>query len=670
LGVGGHSRQRAFCSPLARSCPDARHDPGGGEVVKTSWPAADAPGLDWALFWLAHDWPIVPMDADQRRPLVAGFNAPNWKPTKADVRKWWRRWPDADVAATTRGRLILDADAHDAGELPFDDGVAAWRALREELGLPLTALHRTSGGRGGWHEVWRLNGEVFRSGKLVPGVDVKTGPGSLVRLPGSRGVTIAAWAEEREVPSALAERLREAQAPTTPHDHRDRAPDDHEPGPFTDTPYGLAALQEETGKLGAKLPETGRNIQFNESVLKLAHLVAGGHLTRSTMEGRIKAIARRVGVDEPHVRSTFESAFGAGSKQPRGPKAARQADRRLQLVKASTIKPRPVRFLWAGRVPVKGLTLLAGQQGDGKSTLSLDLAARASVGRLEGEHRGSQAASLFMTTEDDWESVIVPRLMVAGADLGLVHAVYVDRERQSTSLVLPDDAEILAEAFEEAGARFAVIDPLLAHIGHGFDTHKDQHVRQVTTELDRVAQAHDAAVLGLVHFTKAVDVKDILYRVMGSQGLTAAARSVLGVFKDESAPKSDRLLVHIKSNWSAYADTEGFTIVQAPAFANEDGEAIYTSRLEWTGPRPEIDRFNVLSASGTDLSDEASELLVLLAQDGPLTPAEVHVRRKSGGTRSASATRHLLGKLLERGLVRTDETHRYEVVEGASGRLF
>jgi hypothetical protein len=40
----------------------------------------------------------------------------------------------------------------------------------------------------------------------------------------------------------------------------------------------------------------------------------------------------------------------------------------------------PIRWLWPGRVPLGGLTLLAGDPGVGKSLLTLDLAARVSRG--------------------------------------------------------------------------------------------------------------------------------------------------------------------------------------------------------------------------------------------------------------------------------------------------
>jgi hypothetical protein len=271
-----------------------------------------------------------------------------------------------------------------------------------------------------------------------------------------------------------------------------------------------------------------------------------------------------------------------------------------------------------------------------------------------------------MTSEDDWNSVIAPRLIAANADLHLVHALYVDRDRVRTGLVLPNDAALLAEAFASTGAALAVIDPLLGHIGLHLDTHKDQHIRQVTNELDRVAQDHSASVLGIVHLNKTTEMTDLLYRVMASQALTAAARSVLGVFKDQADPKTGRLLVHIKSNWSAFADTLGFEIVAAPEIPNADGPPIQTSQLRWTGERPDLDRFNVLAAAASGFSPEMSEVFAIVAEHGPITPAAAHGHRKNAAGLAQAGTRGILGKLRERGLVVSDKQHRYSVREPPS----
>jgi len=61
--------------------------------------------------------------------------------------------------------------------------------------------------------------------------------------------------------------------------------------------------------------------------------------------------------------------------------------RRLQLVTASSIAPRPVRWLWKDRIALGTIALLAGREGIGKSICGYTLAADITQGRLDGVYR-------------------------------------------------------------------------------------------------------------------------------------------------------------------------------------------------------------------------------------------------------------------------------------------
>lgn len=74
---------------------------------------------------------------------------------------------------------------------------------------------------------------------------------------------------------------------------------------------------------------------------------------------------------------------------------------KLEIIKASEITPREVRWLW---YPYK-VTLLQGDPGDGKSKLMLSLAALLSKG-----------APLPFADEDDADDTVVPRFNSAGGD--------------------------------------------------------------------------------------------------------------------------------------------------------------------------------------------------------------------------------------------------------------
>jgi len=92
----------------------------------------------------------------------------------AQVRRWWERWPSANIGiATGRGLIVLDVDG--------PEGQAAIRGRH----VPLTVTARSGRDGGGYHVYLRAPAGVRlvnRSGAL-PGVDLKTDGGYVVAPP-------------------------------------------------------------------------------------------------------------------------------------------------------------------------------------------------------------------------------------------------------------------------------------------------------------------------------------------------------------------------------------------------------------------------------------------------------------------------------------------------------
>ena len=78
---------------------------------------------------------------------------------------------------------------------------------------------------------------------------------------------------------------------------------------------------------------------------------------------------------------------------------------KLELIKASDIKPKQVRWLWYPYIPFGKVTLLQGDPGDGKSKLMLSLAALLSKGAplpfSDDEESYEPVTIIYQTTEDD-----------------------------------------------------------------------------------------------------------------------------------------------------------------------------------------------------------------------------------------------------------------------------
>jgi len=93
------------------------------------------------------------------------------------------------------------------------------------------------------------------------------------------------------------------------------------------------------------------------------------------------------------------------------------------LTCAADVEPREVDWLWPGRVPLGMITLFAGDPKLGKSYVALATAAALSRGLPlpMGDLPNRPGSTILMSAEDDPGRTIVPRLIVAGADLAKVH---------------------------------------------------------------------------------------------------------------------------------------------------------------------------------------------------------------------------------------------------------
>ena len=138
------------------------------------------------------------------------------------------------------------------------------------------------------------------------------------------------------------------------------------------------------------------------------------------------------------------------SKSPSEPQA------RILGELASDIKPEVLAWLWPDYIPQGLLTLVAGDPGSGKSTVVADLVGRYTSGRPFPDGAASTSGNVVMfNAEDPKASVMLPRLILAGADrsrIRLVGATRPDADNPGVGCLisLPDDLEYLSERSREA----------------------------------------------------------------------------------------------------------------------------------------------------------------------------------------------------------------------------
>ena len=229
-----------------------------------------------------------------------------------------------------------------------------------------------------------------------------------------------------------------------------------------------------------------------------------------------------------------------------------------KLLTMSEIETKEVRFLTKPYLPSGRISLIIGDPGEGKTTLSLAIAAAVTTGATLSwsDTPGEIGDVVFQTAEDCYNDTIKPRLELLGADLTRVHFV----DDTEYPLTLAD--ERLERAIIDTNAKMLIIDPIQAFLGKA-DIHSANAMRPLMKHLGDVAENTDCAAVLIGHLNK--NGSKSTYRALGSIDIYAAARSVLMVGK---LPLDDtmRAFVHSKSNLSAPGKSQAFGFDPASGF--------------------------------------------------------------------------------------------------------
>lgn len=262
----------------------------------------------------------------------------------------------------------------------------------------------------------------------------------------------------------------------------------------------------------------------------------------------------------------------------------------IRLTSASSFAMKGTQWLYKGRIPTGMISLIAGREGIGKSTVSLDLAARLTRGVLEGRYFGRPQNVILCATEDSWEHTIVPRLRAVGADLDRVfHIAVQDENGGFRAITAPGDVRAIEKAIVRLDPTPALllIDPFISVIDGRIDTHVQQQVQQGLEPLADLCQRATMAAVGLIHVNKSTTT-DALNSVMGSKAFTTIPRSVLFCIADPSDDET-YLFTHEKCNVGPKVTSLTYRLSSVrlelgPDDLDEgDDPFITTSRVTWVG---------------------------------------------------------------------------------------
>lgn len=254
------------------------------------------------------------------------------------------------------------------------------------------------------------------------------------------------------------------------------------------------------------------------------------------------------------------------------------SNKKVILTLASEIQPEPINWIWKNWLAKGKLTILAGAGGAGKTTISLNIASAISTGGVFPDGSQSQQGSvLIWSGEDDSSDVLVPRLIAAKASLEKIRFITGTRNPNGNQSFNPqtDIAELRHAINEINDISLLVIDPLVSCIEGNMNL--ANAVRVSLQPLLDLAQESGCSIIGITHFGKGGQGKDVTERVIGSQAFSAVARMVWVAAINKMS--GDGVLVRAKSNLGS---TEGGYLYQVQE--REIGiKDIHSTHISWMG---------------------------------------------------------------------------------------
>jgi len=238
-----------------------------------------------------------------------------------------------------------------------------------------------------------------------------------------------------------------------------------------------------------------------------------------------------------------------------------------QFVRRDELKN--VEWLWKGRIPLKKLTMISGEQGHGKSTMMADFIARLASGKAMPDGVTVEPCKvLILSCEDDPEDTAGPKLEAMGADLSRI----LKWPRPFTMDQLP---LLEKHLLRDPEIKMVMIEPIYEQVKG--DTNGITNVTVPLGQLQDLAARCGVAVVGIHHFGKG-KADNANQKTLGSIGFTSKARVNWGVMLKKDDP-TIRVFAPGKRN---------LKLSQALQFRIEDavilgtnGEEIETCRVVW-----------------------------------------------------------------------------------------
>lgn len=304
--------------------------------------------------------------------------------------------------------------------------------------------------------------------------------------------------------------------------------------------------------------------------------------------------------------------------------------------KATELKPaRQPEWLGKKWIPRAATSILVGDEGIGKSLFWTLVVAAITTGKPLPEcgiPPRQPAMVVIVVTEDDWQTTVLPRLIVAGADLDMIRVICTEDDGSGAPL-FPRDIHLIHGM--ETTPALLVVDAWLDTVPAALVVRDPQGARQALHPWRELATKTGAAVMLLTH-TNRVPTGNVRDRYGATSELRKKARMTIYAQQDDEG----RLVIGPeKANSVATADAAVFVIEAVQHFAPTADDDGTVGRLRFVATSDRTAREHLTDAydaeHGEDRQDraEAAEwLTAYLEVEGPeANSAEVKAQAKRVG---------------------------------------
>lgn len=229
----------------------------------------------------------------------------------------------------------------------------------------------------------------------------------------------------------------------------------------------------------------------------------------------------------------------------------------------SDVRAKPIEWLWQDKL-VKGVSMIMGVGGRGKSQLTIKLGADLVNGTLPGTFpENGNIGVVYMSAEDPSDMIVKPRLVAAGlTDDQLRNNIYEVSVKANTFL-LPNDIPRLVGLVEniknekQFSEVVVFIDPVRSFVHPDINTNEETAVRtSILLPLERACRKYDFSVVFIDHMNKRGDSSSADARTMGA-GFYNAIRSqlIFGRKPETDIGEGLRAIAQSKGNWAPSTKT-------------------------------------------------------------------------------------------------------------------